>query len=707
LPKLKKIDTEDPQDFYQKLTHLFEYVRKEIDYEAIFGPNEVLDKIPLPKMLVFTLNDFIEELGTYNLSKIRSEVIGRVYEELIPENERHRLGQYYTPPPIIELITEMCIKSPNDRILDPACGSGGFLIKAYHKLSDLKKKENPFENDDKLHEEILNQLYGVEINPFPAQLSSINLAVRDLRVTSKNINLIVSDFFKVDQFAGVTPEKFSVVVTNPPYTDWREMENRCSIRETALNYKDDVTIDIGKQAGVYAYFFTQAAKFLQDGGRMGMIVSDAWLDMDYGIGLKEFFLNFFKIKAIIGSATGVFDEPLVNTVIVILEKCENDPKAREENTVVFCKLKKSIEIKKAINSVTDAKESFDQDSLRVEIIRQGNLESESLWGLYLRAPRLYFELARNPMITELKSVSAKTRIGLQTFADKFYIVSKDTAKTWGIEQKYLRKIITSPKLISKVTLGSKEVNEFVILCSDKKENLRDENILRYIEWGESTEVKVRKKDRTVTGFQKLPRVQKTNREPWYNVKQDINSKGVAAILYPYMAWNKITFVWNPEGVLDHQNFIGIIPKTQDSTIPLLAVLNSSLSEFIVRCTSHIYGGGVAKLKPGDIKKIKVVNIEKISKEESELLTRLFQDIIDEKENSKQALDDAIFKILKLNEKKKAKIFETIKELRNAQIVRKEVDVLVQTADRWKSHKKPKKEKIVRLEPSKKLDKWME
>jgi hypothetical protein len=180
LKRLSKIETEDPRVFSEKLREAFDKVCKDVDYEAIFEPHSILDKFLLPKKLIYTLNDFIEELGTYDLSTIRSDVIGRVYEELIPEGERHRLGQYYTPPPIIELITEMCIKSPNDRVLDPACGSGGFLVKSYHKLMDLKKKENPFADDNKLHGEILNQLYGIDINPFPAQLSSINLAVRNL-----------------------------------------------------------------------------------------------------------------------------------------------------------------------------------------------------------------------------------------------------------------------------------------------------------------------------------------------------------------------------------------------------------------------------------------------------------------------------------------------------------------------------------------------
>jgi len=227
LPNLHEIETEDPKVFSQRLRELFD--NKNLDYEAIFERHDVLDKLILPKMLIYTLNDFIEELGTYDLSKIKSDVIGRVYEELIPDVERHKLGQYYTPPPIIELITEMCIKSPNDKVLDPACGSGGFLVKSYLKLKDLKKTENPFADENELHEEILKQLYGIDINPFPAQLSSINLAVRNLKVASRNTNLIISDFFKIKPSTPILPKEFDVVVANPPYTRQEEMEYKDQI----------------------------------------------------------------------------------------------------------------------------------------------------------------------------------------------------------------------------------------------------------------------------------------------------------------------------------------------------------------------------------------------------------------------------------------------------------------------------------------------
>ncbi|MEM4142827.1 MAG: N-6 DNA methylase [Candidatus Bathyarchaeia archaeon] len=357
IPKLNKIETEDPREFSRVLRSYFDRVYREIDYEAIFEPHPVLDQVLFSKRLVYALNEFIDELGTYNLGKIRSDILGRVYEELIPDVERHRLGQYYTPPPIVELITELCIKSANDKVLDPSCGSGSFLVKAYHKLKDLKRKENPFADEDKLHEEILSQLYGVDINPFPAQLSSINLAIRNLKVPSRHINVVISDFFKVKPLTSVVPQ-VDVVVTNPPYTRQEEMEYKDQIREEALTYSDGSKIQLDARAGIYAYFFTHSAKFLKNHGLMGQITSDTWLDVGFGESLKRFFLEHFKIHAIIWYDVRAFERALVGTCITILEKEDESKEDRDNNLVKFVRIKKAMPAEDVVRIIEAAKEDL-------------------------------------------------------------------------------------------------------------------------------------------------------------------------------------------------------------------------------------------------------------------------------------------------------------------------------------------------------------
>ncbi|MCS6790986.1 MAG: SAM-dependent methyltransferase, partial [Bacteroidia bacterium] len=108
------------------------------------------------------------------------------------------------------------------------------------------------------------------------------------------------------------------------------------IQENRLDLK------LSGQADIYAYLFYHAAAFLEEGGRMGILTSNAWLDVAYGQHLKEFFLRHFKIIAIVGSwVEPWFEEAQVNTVFTILEWCSAEEK-RRHNLVRFVKLKKKL-----------------------------------------------------------------------------------------------------------------------------------------------------------------------------------------------------------------------------------------------------------------------------------------------------------------------------------------------------------------------------
>jgi len=135
LPKLKPLSAPDGKSFHEFLKA---YFRKAIettkDFEPIFI-TEFYDDIPLPdKDYVFDeINAFIEEMDTYKLEEVGSDVVGYIYEELIPDEERHKLGQFYTPPPIAELITKWAIRTHRDLVLDPAVGSGTFAEHSWLK----------------------------------------------------------------------------------------------------------------------------------------------------------------------------------------------------------------------------------------------------------------------------------------------------------------------------------------------------------------------------------------------------------------------------------------------------------------------------------------------------------------------------------------------------------------------------------------------
>ncbi|MHA2069567.1 MAG: N-6 DNA methylase [Candidatus Thorarchaeota archaeon] len=203
LPKLKPIAAPDGASYIAFLNTYFEKVIEVTkDFEPVFV-TDLYDEVPLPNIpyLFEEVNGFIEDMDTYKLEEIGSDVVGYIYEELLPDEERHALGQFYTPPPIAELIVKWTVTGPDDKIIDPAVGSGTFVVKAYKRLSELKLREQEERvrkrSPKALHKEILSQIYADDINPFPLQLTAMNLAMRDVRYPTSEMNLIAEDYFNL------------------------------------------------------------------------------------------------------------------------------------------------------------------------------------------------------------------------------------------------------------------------------------------------------------------------------------------------------------------------------------------------------------------------------------------------------------------------------------------------------------------------------
>ena len=176
---LEGVDT--PEQLREVLDARFgEAVRYSRDYETVFVPDEddlgyeVLFLAPTAPRDWARLVQRIEE---FDFSSLDFDVIGQMYERLISSSERRRFGQFYTSPDVVDLINAFCIRSSEDRVLDPACGGGTFLVRAYSRKRALAQAAG---EPALSHTQLLSEIFGVDISAFPAQLSTINLAVRHL-----------------------------------------------------------------------------------------------------------------------------------------------------------------------------------------------------------------------------------------------------------------------------------------------------------------------------------------------------------------------------------------------------------------------------------------------------------------------------------------------------------------------------------------------
>lgn len=617
-----------------------------IDYETIYT-TDFIDEIAFPesKEVVEEIKNLVNILKRYDFSTLGFDVIGRIFERLIPESERHNLGQYFTNPDIVDLILQFCIKHENDKVFDPSCGAGTFLVRAYQ----CKKLMNQMLS----HEEILNTIWGNDIAKFPAHLSTINLAINDLSVEKNYPRIMQKDFFDLlaspdegfrfpedvrkvllktmsnEQFEIVHPRWFDVIVGNPPYTRQEEISEisgdeayKGNLIDKALRYGNNKIANISKRAGIYAYFFIHGTKFLKDGGRFGFIVSNAWLDVEYGAGLQEFFLENYKIVAIIESKVERwFEDADINTVIVILEKCK-EKEERDNNIVRFVYFlkplrnfippaqtiwEKQIERKKAIEdlikTVLAHSELYQNEFLRIFPKKQSELWEEgfdpeeqkyvgSKWGKYLRAPEIFFKILEKGKgkLVLLKTIADTRRGYIPWPYEVFRLKNKEVIKLKL--EKFAFDCLSSPSECKSIIIDEETKLPYkLLLINESIDNIKNGNLLKYLK----------------ECSKKVERA--NNKNNWFMLEK----RKPYSIIWPRTPYNRHIVFLNRKhvSVIDH---IEIDPYDKNFAECLCGIFNSSLYILFREVFGRTgLGGGTLKNEVIDLKSLPVVTTAELQK----------------------------------------------------------------------------------------------
>ena len=689
LPKLKISETLN----INKTLHKYFLNALKIDYKSIFTKG-FFDEIVIPPESLSLLQSFANEMTHYDFSKFKQDTLGAIYERLIPPDERKGLGQFYTSPGIVDLINSFVIKDSNDKVLDPACGSGTFLVRAYHRLAELKGVKDISQEE---HSKLLKQIYGVDINQFASHLSTINIALQYIK-SKKNdsINVITSDTFDVKpgEFIPIPygnglkdiyelkfkREGFDAIVGNPPYIR-QERINRKSFYQSLVSSKK---FKVPLNSDIYFYFFVYCINnFLKEGGRFGFITSDSWLSVKYGEVLQKYLLDNCKIITIISLDKSVFPDALVNTCITILEK-NKDASQRTSNIVKFVKVKKGVNLDKIIKKINETNVDFEDTSIKIVAKLQEKLRLENKWALFLNAPSIYFKIINSDKITKLKNI-ADVKFGRKTGANDFFVVDKELVKQWGIEKEYLMPVIDDPKEIKKIQTNSKESNRFLLNIFSDKQNLYGKNVLRYIEYGEGKTIRIKggvKGGEKIVGYQNLQSV-KSHRPFWYSLLK----RKAAPIIFPFRVWDKHFVMWNTDSFFATDVFHELYPKKEEYLIPILASLNSDVTRLSLELLGRSYGGGVTEIRAYELGEMPVINVDKLSKEENQKLEICFMELVNaqnsknsEKEKiAREKLNLTICSIMGLDKNDYTQLVEGLSQLKKARQLRPKKEVLVDYA----------------------------
>ncbi len=527
-------------------------------------------------------------------------------------------GAVWTPQSIAELLVTWAVCSATDSVLDLGCGEGIFLCEATRRLRSLGAPA----------ERIAYQLFGAELDQATYKRLQDKLE-QSLGQVPPHVYL--GDFFKAE-FPHV-----EAVIGNPPYVRRWWLNGLDEIRHIIA----DTAINFSRSTDLACYFVVHAAKFLKPGGRLALVLTDSWLDMNYGVNFKRFLLERFKIRAIIGFESKVFPEHLIKTVLLLAEKRNSALKGEAHSLTAFIRWK-------TLPPLWDLGAALSEDSpyaTSVLFKLQSDLNPKESWGKFLYAPPTYFHLAQHPRFIPLHAL-AKTRIGFQSFCKQFYIVP--ARSSWSIEPQYLKPLIHSPKDISGPVLSQTQPpKRFLLYCDEPRNKLAGTRVLRYIEWGESQKIVPRGKDQEVLGFHNLPRVRRADRQPWYNLVPEVNRRGSWPVLLFRRIFKRYAVIWNQADWIASENFIELKPRPRVDLLSLLAFLNSSFAELIFQTHAHRYGGGVYNLNPGDVRGVPVLNILKLSENERARLATAYESFLLSEGRDRRALDQVIASILGL------------------------------------------------------------
>jgi len=299
------------------------------------------DKIKSPDDKIFNV---VQELQSISLIKTDLDSKGRAFEQFLSTVFRGKLGQYFTRREIVEFMVNMVNPTERDIVVDPACGSGGFLLYCLKKVSEDIKKD--YEGDvytinRKIYDFGHYNLYGIEINDKISRVSMMDMIVHEDGHTNIENNTALNNVFDNKE---IKFNQFTILLTNPPFGDKVKEGDRDKLGTNALS---NFTLASGKnRVKSEILFIEQSWKFLKDEGTIGIVlpagvITNPKSKMDKLA--RNFIKNKFKIQAIIGIPHHAFRKSgsNVKTNLFFLKKLP-EGKSNNAQDLIFIGVAKHI-----------------------------------------------------------------------------------------------------------------------------------------------------------------------------------------------------------------------------------------------------------------------------------------------------------------------------------------------------------------------------
>ncbi|MEM3385318.1 MAG: N-6 DNA methylase [Nitrososphaeria archaeon] len=669
IPELKPVKSiSELQEYFSQITN--------IDYQPIYAVN-LVDKIVDRPEIIELINECIKNLLVIRAEHITQDLAGRFFHSLLPKEVAKVWAAFYTNPVAAEILARLAINEWNETILDPACGSGTLLSAAYRRKLNLAEINGVALSKAELHKKFVEEdITGIDIMPFACHLTAINLALQRLEQTTdlvrvarmdsldlaaklkftefRNKGILIEPFHEtiqltldgekrsIKKLGTVSPagkgrafylKPVNVVIMNPPFSDRDKLPNDYveKLKKNELGQK------CGHQVNLWGYFLSLADLILEKNGRIAAVVPINLARGGATEKIRKFIIENYHIKYIVKPVVDLaFSESAdFRDILLIAEK--RKPKERDITKIIF--LKKSIkeiedsELQQITNfnrNYVDLKEVTYNDILTNKDNLMPLLASEYIENAFEK-------LNQSPVLTEFNS--SLIEIGLPYrplgLADGVFITN--TSEKSRIERAFS---IVSNIDQNEIKIGIKNVSQKISHFKLKKDQvlpaLRTNTGIKRIQISQNEVdfILARKNEEYLLSLKRLnPKIPLPF--PWNeHLEKNIIKKGFYLVIPRKIRLNSPnTYVIS---VFSEEKLYSAGPSlwcfisdkyTEDDLKILNLYFNSILTIIqILLYKSETLGAAYFELMKSDWNLFKVIDVNKLKKEDRETLLNLYKKI---------------------------------------------------------------------------------
>jgi len=453
--KFDEIDT----DRIKKPGDLNRYFRKVLDvnYRTIFS-YDVASRIP--PGFVGQVKEVINVIKGLSPEKVGGDLLGTIFHDLVPFEVRKNVAAFYTNVLAADLLAWLSIDKPNVKVADFAVGSGGLLVAAYRRKRRLLEDTGRFTQED--HRRFVEEeLLGVDVMPFAANVAACHLALQSPEYFTNKVNVAIWDSTELEPYrtipsiaglrfvfkgqvgidsyfrpeekvkgvvslTGQIPKEiklqtYDVVIMNPPFTRQERMPRE--YKEKLLERFKDYNEYLRGQMGYFSYFILLADRFLNENGRMALVLPATSLHVKSCEGIRRLWAERYHVEYVITTwhRLAFSESTTFREILLVAKKCSPLSNAQTKICVLKRLPQKFSKVIQTAEKIKKIEHNYEDEDVAIKTYPYSRLIADTAdWYRFIALSDLKLidileELLSSDKLVPLSSLAKATRSDLEHY----------------------------------------------------------------------------------------------------------------------------------------------------------------------------------------------------------------------------------------------------------------------------------------------------